>query len=124
MCDPDTDDSGIPDWWEQFRKVTPLRFGDGSDGPLVVHAGQTNFTDAVRASVTGSNPGSSSTLSVSATNGFRPNDLALIIAMQDPNTDLNQNIVGLYEFVRVAGFTNNGLVLDQPLSDDFSVTGN
>lgn len=122
LTDPDTNNNGIPDWWEQFYGIVFSWFGDGSDGPLVVSAGQTNFTDTVRAVVTGNNPAGSSVLSVATTNGFRPNDIVLIIAMQDPNTDLNQNIAGRYEFARLFSLSNDALVLASPLSNSFPAT--
>lgn len=121
LTDPDANNNAIPDWWEQFYGIVP-GFGDGSDGPLVVNAGQTNFTDTVRAVVTGNNPAGSSVVSVATTNGFRTNDLVLIIAMQDPNTDLNQNIAGRYEFARLFSLSNSALVLTGPLSNSFPAT--
>ncbi len=123
LTDSDSDLDGMPDWWEIQYGLNPNSgiFGDGSDGSLTVNAGQTNFTDSVRADVVGTNAAGAATLSVSTTNGFATNDLVLIIAMQDPNTNLAQNIAGTHEFGRIVSISSNFFTLSQPRSNAYTV---
>lgn len=125
MWDLDSDTDGMPDWWEVKYGLNPTNepfFGDGSDGVLVVPAGTTQFVDAVKTAVTGVNNTGTNRLNVASTNGFLVNDTVLVIAMQDPNSDMNQNIAGLYEFRRINGTTNGALLLKEPLATNYSVT--
>jgi hypothetical protein len=120
----DSDYDGIPDWWEVkygLNPYSPQLWGQGGDGSLTVPVGQTNYVDGVKTSVSGNNSAGTNRVVVASTNGFKADDAVLIIAMQDPRTDMNQNIAGQYEFNRVAGTAAGALLLESPLSNSFDV---
>ncbi len=125
LTDPDNNSNGLPDWWEVKHGLTN-RMGSGRSGSLLIHPGQTNFTDSVWASVLGSNPAGTTTLNVARTNGFASNDLVMIITMQDPNQNLALNKAGTYEMGRIASLTQSGgvtnLVLAQARTNVFNAT--
>ena len=124
---PDSDGDGMPDWWEILYGLNPqvpnTVLYSGSDGPLVILAGQTNYTDSVQTAIVGTNFTGSVMLNVSSTNGFGINDLVLVIALQDSSTDLNTNIAGRYEFSRLSSVSNSMLILTSPLTNTYAVTG-
>jgi len=132
--DDDTDHDGMPDDWELAHGLDPLDpvngrageeewYSDASDGLLAVANGGTNYTDGVRANIVGTNGAGGTVLRVSATVGFGVSDLVLMAVMQDPATNLGQNVAGTYEFGRVAVVESNFLSLSVPLSNAFTVAG-
>lgn len=114
ITDPDLDANGLPDWWEGKYGLNN-RIGSGRSGALSVHAGQTTFTDTVRATVVGINP-PGTTLNVSTTNGFAIGDLVMIITMQDTNLNLAANNAGTYELGRIASLNQGGGVTNLVLA--------
>lgn len=121
----DSDGDGLPDEWElkygldPFRNNGLLAFGTGKDGALTIPAGQTTFINEVRAFAVDDNVAGATSLTVNSTTGFKTNDLAIIICSQDPESDANKNVAGLYEFRRIVAVQGSTLTTDRPLSAEF-----
>lgn len=125
LLDPDTDYDDMPDWWEVKYGLNPTNetsIGDETDGALGVPANTTQYLASVCAAVSGVNLPGSTRLNVSTTNGFLSNDTVMIIGMQDPDTNAEQNVAGRYEFHRIRALTNGAIILINPLSWDCSAT--
>ena len=75
--------------------VVAAYYGTGADGDITFSTG-TNYTDAIRSTIAGSNSSGSATLQLDSLAGLVVNDEVLIITMQDDNT--SNNSVGTFEF--------------------------
>lgn len=98
-------------------------FGDGGDGQLIVGSGNTDMTDSVRTSVTGTHTVEQWFLEVADVNGFAAGDEILLITMIDPEQDLLSNSVGTYSTHVIADINTNLLVLGGPLERLVDGTG-
>lgn len=124
LYDPDSDGDGLPDWWEILYGMnpdSPVGDSDGSDGSLVIVAGQTTSVDSVKSAVVGANPAGTNVLTVSSASGFLIDDTVLIIGMQDTNENASLSVAGRFEFKRIAALGANSITLQSPLSNAFTV---
>jgi len=94
--------------------VTGINFGDGSDGELIVNAGDTYYPDAVKSPVTGQNSTGQNGINLDDASSFSVGDEVLIISMQDSTTNMSLNVAGQYEthyitfkFLNAIGFDDN-----------------
>ncbi|OGV73565.1 MAG: hypothetical protein A3K19_27845 [Lentisphaerae bacterium RIFOXYB12_FULL_65_16] len=97
--------------------------GNGADGPLTVAGGDTAYTDAVRAALTGAHLLGATTVTVADATGFAASDEVLIITMQDPELNPALNRVGIYETNRVQSVSGSTLTLYNPLANAFDGSG-
>ena len=101
--------------------VCQNKFGDGSDGELVVDNGETYYIDQIKANVVGNNSSGQNAIGVNSNNGFSIGDEILIITMQDPTTEnFDENLAGNYEFRTIASIENDFLYLDNVLEHSFN----
>ncbi len=126
--DSDTDADLFPDGWEVRYGFDPLisdmhqslSFSDGSDGDVTVTSGQTEYTDDIRTTVSGSNPAGGTTLAVASTTGFASNDCVMIHTTCDSAS--SGNLAGIYEFARVSTFGSGVLNLQEALSNEYAAS--
>jgi len=95
-------------------------FGNGSDGVLTVNEGETLTINSERTSVTGTNYSGTFSILVDSTGGIQIGDEVLIITMQDPETDMNDNTVGRWEVLYVDAVSSGELSLQSALRQDFN----
>ncbi len=97
--------------------------GNGADGVLYVANGQTYKTDAVKTTVTGTNPSGNFVLNVTSTTGFSVGDEVLVITMQDSTTtDPAQNVTGQYETRSITAIDATQLQFDLPYTNTYNAT--
>lgn len=112
-------------WSISVCAQSPL--GNGADGVLEVAEGETVTVDAAHTAIVGANAAGATTLKVSDASVFGIGDEVLIITLQDPETDMQQNRVGLYETRRITAISlrdiGNTLTLDAALTNDYDATG-
>ncbi|HPO62087.1 MAG TPA: hypothetical protein PK762_03275, partial [Candidatus Kapabacteria bacterium] len=94
--------------------------GNGSDGNLLIPAGETFFVDNIKAAVDGDNPAGSAFINVVDASGFAVGQEILIISMQDAFFTYDNNVVGIYEFKTISSINGNTLNLSQPLENSFN----
>ncbi len=92
-------------------------FGDGSDGDLVVHAGEIVYSDNVRTSLVSSLVSGATSVEVASVSGFNPGDEILVIQSQGA-------LVGNYEFAQIAAIEGNTLSLIEPISHSYPAAFN
>ena len=92
-------------------------FGNGNDGDLTIYAGETITINTERTTVAGINYTGSPSIIVDSTGGIAAGDEILIISMQDPETDMEQNTVGTRETHYVTSVGTNVFYLDLPLEN-------
>jgi len=97
-------------------------FGNGSDGELTVNEGETLIINTVRTTVTGINFVAAPLIFVDSTGGIQAGDEVLIISMQDPETDMDDNVVGQWETHYVTSVGSGELNLQSSLKSTFSNT--
>ncbi len=97
--------------------------GSGTDGDLNIGSGETYFTDTERTPVTGYNAAGSTTIGVEDGSLFTVGDEILIISMQDPETDMGLNRVGIYETTHILSISGSSLSLNSPLTNEYDATG-
>ena len=97
-------------------------FGDGSDGALTVNEGETLTINTERTAVTGINSVASPSILVDSVAGIQAGDEVLIISMTDPETDMNDNIVGQWETHIVASVGVGVILLETSLMNNFDDT--
>ncbi len=95
-------------------------FGNGSDGVLTVNEGETLTINTERTTVSGNNFAGAFSILVDSTGGIQIGDEVLIITMQDPETDMNDNRVGKWEVHYVAGTSSGELSLQSALRQEFN----
>ena len=104
--------------------VCQNKFGDGTDGDLVVEIGETYLTDQVKTSVLGNNNSGFNALNVTSTNGFSVSDEVLIITMQDPSTNnIDENNTGNYEFRIISSIVDGHLYFENNLENTYEQDG-
>jgi len=92
-----------------------FQFGSGTDGNLTVNAGETIIINIERTTVTGINYATSTSILVDSSGGIQAGDEILIICMSDSTTNMDNNLVGLWETHYVTSAGTNVLTLDKPL---------
>ena len=95
-------------------------FGNGSDGELTVNVGETLIINTVRTTVTGINSVAVPLILVDSTGGIQAGDEVLIISMQDPETYMNDNVVGHWETHYVTSVGSGEINLQSSLRSTFS----
>ncbi len=95
-------------------------FGDGSDGTLIVNEGETLTINTERTTVTGNNYTGTFSILVDSTGGIQVGDEVLIITMQDPETDMNDNIAGQWEVHYVSAVSSGEIGLQSALRQTFN----
>jgi parallel beta-helix repeat protein len=95
-------------------------FGNGSNGALTVTVGQTLTINTDRTAVTGSNSQGTQAILVSSSSGFQAGDEILIISMQDPQTNMAENVVGQWETLVVVSVGTGVLFLENSLQHSYN----
>ncbi len=93
--------------------------GNGSDEVLIVNTGDLYNTDNSRTSITGTNTSGSNSIIAADATYFSTGDEVLIITMQDPQTDLAQNVAGQYEFKTITAIAGTEITLNAPLENTY-----
>ena len=95
-------------------------FGDGSNGALTVNLGQTLTINTDRTAVTGANSQGTQAILVSSSTGFQVGNEILIISMQDPQTNMAENVVGQWETHIVVSVGTGVLFLENSLQHSYN----
>ena len=95
--------------------------GDGSDGALIVEAGDTFYVDSVSSNLAEDAIAGSLNIFVNDSFGFEYDDEILIWTSTDSNFDPELNTAGIYEFARIIQITENNLGLNNPLQQNYII---
>ena len=91
-----------------------LEFGTGSDGDLVVAAGETAYTDSILSALASSESAGQNQVSVVDGSNFQPGQEVFIFQVQGAGT-------GSYEFAIIASVSGNTITLSTNLNNAYSV---
>jgi len=98
-------------------------FGNGSDGELTVNEGETLIINTERTTVTGSNFYGTQQIFIDSAASIQAGDEILVISMQDPETDMDENSVGHWEVHNVSSLEAGFFNLSKPLKHTYDTTG-
>lgn len=121
----DSDSDGLPDEWEVRFGLNPAVSdknmpGDGSDGTLIVPAGQTLVHIPFGTTATGTNPAGAAVLNVADSSGFASGDLVMLWIAQDSEANPANNVGGRFQLCRVSTKSPSALNLTAPLLGAFN----
>jgi hypothetical protein len=99
-------------------RLVNINAGTGANGSITVSS--TYHTDSIRSAVSGNNAVGTNTITVASATGFAVGQEILIITMVDPAT--SGNLVGQYEFAKIASIASNTLTLTQNKVNTYNAT--
>jgi RHS repeat-associated protein len=96
---------------------TPIPFyGTGADGDLLVHSGETVYTDTIRSAISSTAASAQSSILVVNGSGFAVGQEILVIQIRGIGA-------GNYEFARISSVSGNSITLGSNLVNSYSVDG-